>query len=107
MALVFRTPPLAPEPDRLPTERLAEMRRALEEVGLTLSGGPTVCERLQELRGMYEPFVFAMSRFLLFQLPPIMPTRPTVDNWQTSAWMRRVPGIAGLRAPEATDEHFV
>jgi hypothetical protein len=107
MALVFNTPPLAPDPDRLSPERFNSLRTALREAGLKIADGPACAERLAELRGMYEPFVNAMSRFLLFNLPPIMPEKPAVDNWQTSAWMRRVPGIAGLRAArDLKDDHF-
>jgi Ion channel len=108
MALVFNTPPQAPDPDRLPPERFDELRTALQAAGLKVAEGGAVIERLAELRGMYEPFVAAMARFLLFNLPPIVAEKPAVDNWQTSAWMRRVPGIAGLRAArDLKDDHFV
>ena len=52
--------------------------------------------RLAELRGMYEPFVNALSRFLLLPLPPVLPDGEPVDNWQTSAWMRRTKGFGQL-----------
>ncbi len=29
-----------------------------------------------------------------------------VDNWQTSAWMRRAPGLSQLSMPDRHDEHF-
>lgn len=106
MALVFHTPPLKTEPDRLPPERFAELRAELQAAGLKMAEGPAVCEHLEELRGMYEPFVAAMAQFLLFRLPPIMPSEPGVDNWQTSAWMRRVPGFGHLRSPDTRDDHF-
>jgi hypothetical protein len=47
-----------------------------------------------------------MARFLLFRLPAILPSQPAVDNWQTSAWMRRVPGFGHLRSPDTSDDHF-
>ena len=31
----------------------------------------------------------ALAVFLLIELPPVNPDRAPVDNWQTSAWMRR------------------
>jgi hypothetical protein len=61
-------------------------------------------EKLSQLREMYEPFLYGLSRHFLFALPPIVSDKPTVDNWQTSAWMKRIPGIGGL--PAVDDEHF-
>jgi hypothetical protein len=46
------------------------------------------------------------GRHFFFTLPPIVPDRAVVDNWQTSAWMRRVRGIGRLPATEGRDEHF-
>jgi len=106
LALVFRTPPLPPDPERLPAERLAQLRQLLREAGLEVRDGPAVDKKLAELRGMYEPFVNALARRFLFALPPVLPERATVDNWQTSAWTRRTAGIGGLRAAEAGDDHF-
>ena len=61
--------------------------------------------RLAELRGMYEPFVRALSQRFLMPLPPVMAEGDPVDNWQTSAWMRRARGIGQLRAAEPGDDH--
>ncbi len=61
--------------------------------------------RLAELRGMYEPFVQALSLRFLMPLPPVMVEGEPVDNWQTSAWMRRTRGIGQLRAAEPGDDH--
>jgi hypothetical protein len=54
---------------------------------------------------MYEPFVSALSRHFLLDLPPVLPNSPPVDNWQTSAWMRRTGGIGALTPPEPGDDH--
>jgi hypothetical protein len=107
MALVFQTPPLAPDPERLPCERFNEMQKTLEAAGIEFAE-EAVCEgRLLELREMYEPFVNAIAQFLAFSLPPVVPDKPAVDNWQTSAWTRRTPGIGGLPTPAgAEDDHF-
>jgi voltage-gated potassium channel Kch len=106
LALVFRTPPLAPVPDRLADSRLAQLREVLRAAGLVLHEDPAVNAKLTELRAMYEPYVNALAHFLLFTLPPILPARPPVDNWQTSRWMRRAPGIGKLPQLDATDRHF-
>ncbi|HEV3262709.1 MAG TPA: ion channel [Gemmataceae bacterium] len=106
LALVFRTPPQPPEPDRLQGDQCLRLREMLREAGLTMREGATIDQKLAELRGMYEPFVNGLSRFLLFALPPIVPEKAVVDNWQTSAWTRRTPGIGRLPALDAGDEHF-
>jgi hypothetical protein len=104
LALVFQVAPLAPEPDRLPADRWLRLQALLRAEDLPLREGPAVSEKLTELRGLYEPFVNALARRLLFALPPIIPEKPAVDNWQTTAWARRAPGIGQL--PADGDEHF-
>ena len=61
--------------------------------------------RLRELRGMYEPFVTALSVRFLLPLPPFLPDGEPVDNWQTSAWMRRTKGFHQLTGDDAVDDH--
>ena len=41
---------------------------------------------------------------MLLNLPPMATDKPTIDNWQTSAWMKRLPGFDKL--PVADDDHF-
>jgi hypothetical protein len=105
LALVFKRPPVAPDPDRLPPERLLQLRELLRAAGLSLQDGPAAEQRLTELRAMYEPFVNALALQFLYALPPIVPAKPPVDNWQTSAWTRRTPGIDRLSVGRG-DEHF-
>jgi Ion channel len=104
LALVFQVPPLPPEPDRLPAEQWHQLRKQLVVGGLPLRDEPVVTAKLEELRGLYEPFVNALAHRLLFALPPIVPAKSAVDNWQTTAWTRRAPGIGKL--PADGDEHF-
>jgi hypothetical protein len=105
LALVFDTPPVSPEPDRLPPDRLERLRAQLAQAGLVLGQDPGADTKLAKLRGMYEPFVNALAQHFLFALPPILHDKATVDNWQTSAWMRRTPGLRSLPLPEG-DDHF-
>jgi hypothetical protein len=37
-----------------------------------------------ELRGMYEPFIFALSTHFLLALPPWVQESAIADNWQAS-----------------------
>jgi hypothetical protein len=106
LALVFQTPPRPPEPDRLPENDLTRLQQSLREAGLAVRDGPGVAKALAELRGLYEPFVNALADHFLFALPPFQPSAPPVDNWQTSAWMRRSPGLGGLPAAGGGDDHF-
>jgi hypothetical protein len=106
LALVFRTPPRPPAADRLPPERLTLLRRLLHEAGLTLRDGPTAEAKLTRLRALYEPFLASLADHFHLLLPAIFPEQPGVDNWQTSAWTRRSPGLSDLHAPDPADDHF-
>jgi hypothetical protein len=105
LGLVFHTPPLAPESNRLPPADFDRLRASLTAAGLPFRDGP-VAEALEELRGLYEPFVNALAAYFCLPLPPFQPDKPPVDNWQTSAWMKRSPGLEGLPAATAQDDHF-
>jgi hypothetical protein len=105
LALVFRTPPRPPA-ERLAPGRLSELRERLRTAGLVLADGAAVDAKLAELRKLYEPFVNALAHQLLFRLPPIVPEKPPVDNWQSTAWTARAPGIGKLLRDGGVDEHF-
>jgi hypothetical protein len=105
LAQVFQVSPIEPDPDRLPEDRLRQLREDLRSAGLDLQDGAAVDRKLVELRGMYEPFVYALSRHFLLALPPVLSDATPVDNWQTSAWMRRTSGIGKLVLVEAGDDH--
>lgn len=89
IAQVMRTSPervrvarsLTPEEFRRMTERLEENR-------IFLPNDEDTEKRLAELREMYEPYVFALSDWLLMPLPPWILPPDSIDNWKTSAWGR-------------------
>jgi hypothetical protein len=64
------------------------MRAALAAAGLELAEGDAVDERLAAARRMYEPYVAALSRFLVQPLPAWYYETPRRDNWQSSPWER-------------------
>jgi hypothetical protein len=105
LALVFSTPPLPPQPDRLPEAGFARLWTSLGGAGLPLRDGPAAAKALAELRRLYEPFVNALAAYFQFALPPFQPDKPPVDNWQTSPWTPRSPGLGSLPAAGA-DDHF-
>jgi hypothetical protein len=105
LAQAYYVRPVEPDPDRLPPERLGRLRAELAASGMELREGEAVDLKLTELRGMYEPFVCALARHFLLALPPVLSDTTPVDNWQTSAWMRRTSGIGRLSLPEPGDDH--
>lgn len=79
------------EPDpgcrvRLPDDDLARLRVLLEQVGAPLRPGMDADAKLTELRMLYEPYVFALSKRLLMELPPWLPGPDEVDAWRSSPW---------------------
>lgn len=72
--------------NRLPPEEFARLRVALAEVGIMLKDDAATEKRLEQLRGMYEPFVQGLSQRLLLAIPPWVRESGNVDDWQTSAW---------------------
>jgi hypothetical protein len=42
--------------------------------------------KLRELRLMYEPYVYSLSRYLHLTLPPWISDADRRDDWQTTAW---------------------
>jgi hypothetical protein len=105
LGLILQRPPMPPEPDRLPSADLELLLESFRGAGLPLRDGPGVAKVLTELRGLYEPFVNALAGYFLFTLPPFIPVKPPVDNWQTSPWMRPSPNLGSLSVVEE-DNHF-
>ena len=88
LANVFNTKPHHPSRDRLPKDELTRMRANLKTLGILLNDGDAATEKLNKLRGMYEPYVNALSKYLLMPLPAFEVSAKAADNWQTSAWER-------------------
>lgn len=86
LAQVFSTPPREPPEDRLPPAALARLHAALAGIDLPLADDPATNARLTEVRHTYEPYVAALSRYLLQPLPSWHYEHPHRDNWQASPW---------------------
>lgn len=71
---------------RLKPEELVQLRALLAAAGVPLREGVTADQKLEKLRGMYEPYVKALARDLLMPLPPWLPPPDVTDDWQTSVW---------------------
>ncbi len=85
LAQVYGTPPMMTT-KRLSKSDFARLRNELAANGIILHDGEDVEKKLAELRGMYEPFVAALSTHLIMALPTWMPESGRVDDWETSAW---------------------
>lgn len=107
LSLVFRTRPLELKQDRLPPERLADLRAILTANGLKLREGELADRKLAELRWMYEPYIHALATYFRTSVPPWVAAGSQVDNWQASMWERRGVGRKPAKPPESgKGEHF-
>jgi hypothetical protein len=104
LAQVLFTPPKPFDLDRLPPEKLDALRRFLASAGAPLRSGGHSDQKLNELRRFYEPYVNAMSEYLVLPVPDWLPADNAKDNWQTSAWEK----ARRVRPTEldALDEHL-
>jgi hypothetical protein len=106
LSQVFHAQPYSTDPDRLPPDELARLRAALAESGFKLREDEASTAKLNELRRMYEPYVYALSRYLYVTLPPWILEKKITDNWKTSAW-GKISGIASRNSAAAyADDHF-
>ncbi len=85
LAQTYGTPPNMTT-KRLSQADFAHLCSVLTENGIAVCDGPEVEQKLAELRGMYEPFVEALSKHLIMALPGWTPPADRVDDWETSAW---------------------
>jgi hypothetical protein len=106
LSQVFGVTPRVLPHDRLPAELLRHIRDVLAKHGLKLNDDAEADRRLADLRGMYEPYIYALAVYLNQSLPPWIPQKKGKDNWQTTAWGK----AAGLTEKEGVavhaDEHF-
>jgi hypothetical protein len=105
LAQIFGTAPTS-DHERLSAEQMGKLSDALAEAGWHLEPGRAPEQRLQELRAMYEPYVYPLGQYLSFTLPGWFPPGHR-DNWQTSAWGRISAGARDVSSVEARqDDHF-
>ena len=87
---------------------LKRLRASLIAAGYQLRESAEADEKLTKLRGMYEPYLNALSQYLYVDLPPWILAKEVTDNWKTSAWGR----ISGFAAADkgkdevTADEHI-
>lgn len=86
IAQIFSRAPTAMTVDRLPPAEFAKLKAELAQVNVTLGTDADACARLRETRDRYEPYAYALGRFLAMPLPPWSKPIGSKDNWMTSAW---------------------
>ncbi len=106
LSQVFGTPPKPLPHERLSAADLRRIRDTLAQHGLKLLDGEEADRKLEALRNMYEPYIYALATYLNQTLPPWIPQKKGKDNWQTTAWGEAA-GLTEKRATAAAiDDHF-
>jgi hypothetical protein len=77
--------------DRLPPAELMRLRSMLKSYGVVLADGAAADAKLAELRGLYEPYLYALSNALFMPLPAWLADADAVDNWQKTALVGTLP----------------
>ncbi len=85
---IFRRKPISHTHDRLPPPDMVRLRQILVEAGVPLIEGPEAEAHLLKLREMYEPYLTALSHFLLMELPAWLPADNLSENWRSTAWQQ-------------------
>jgi hypothetical protein len=112
LAQVIRTAYDPTQPDRLPSDELARLRKSLAERSVKLKEGPEFEEKLRHLRSLYEPYAQSFAQMLLITLPPWIHSEKKRDNWEAGPWDRAIQAkslvILGQASPpqQKADDHF-
>jgi hypothetical protein len=106
LSQVFGTAPKPLPHDRLPAQDLRQIRDILAQHGMKLHDGEEADSKLDTLRKMYEPYIYALANHLSQTLPPWIPLKKGKDNWQTTAWAQSAGLIDKKAATVVADDHF-
>jgi hypothetical protein len=90
---VFHKEPSTNMPERLSYESFLSIREALREHNLKLCPEDESWDKLQEMRRLYEPYVFTLSRHLRMDVAPWTHPAGVKDNWVTTKWRGRYANI--------------
>src|SRR6266496_59258 len=92
LAQVLNTTPIKGV-NRLSSTEFTWLQDMLAVSGIRLQEGTASEQKLAELRATYEPFVSALAHRIQVALPPWLPPKDALDDWQTSAWDDLFPSI--------------
>jgi hypothetical protein len=85
LCAVFRLPPTPPPVDRLPPSEEIRLESAVAQAGVRLAADDAATTKFRTLRALYEPYVYALSTFLVMPLPGWVPPESLRDTWHTMA----------------------
>jgi hypothetical protein len=85
LCAVFHLKPTPPPADRLPPSEEKRLESFLAAVDVRLRADEASVAKLRALRAMYEPYVQALSSFLIMPLPEWIPPEGAQDSWHTMA----------------------
>ncbi len=102
---VLLTKPEPVVPDRLTHGDFVRLCDTLAQSGARFRFTEAAEAHLAELRHLYEPYVNALARYLLLDIPSWFPPENAKDNWQTSAWEKAARRIRPSEL-DVLDEHF-
>jgi voltage-gated potassium channel Kch len=83
LCAIFGLKPMPPPVDRLTPPEQRRLESRLAEVGVRLGADEASVTKFVSLRATYEPYVQALSNFLLMPLPAWMPPEGVKDSWHT------------------------
>ncbi len=85
LCAVFRLKPTPPPVDRLPPSEEKRLENFVAAVGVRFRADEASVTKFRALRTMYEPYVQALSSFLIMPLPEWVPPEGVSDTWHTMA----------------------
>src|SRR3989442_1367286 len=85
LCAVFRLKPTPPPVDRLPPAEEQRLESFLAAVDVRFRADEASVATFRALRAMYEPYVQALSSFLIMPLPEWVPPEGMSDSWHTMA----------------------
>jgi hypothetical protein len=83
LCAVFGLEPTPPAVDRLPPAEEKRLEGFVAAVGVHFRTDETSVSKFKALRAMYEPYVQALSSFLIMPLPAWVPPEGAKDSWHT------------------------
>jgi hypothetical protein len=72
LAGAFRLKPMSPPTDRLPRIDFEKLFQAIADAGIEVGPLEETERKLTEYRGVYEPYIYALSEYLYMELPSWM-----------------------------------
>jgi Ion channel len=83
LCAIFRLEPVSPPVDRLPPAEEKRLQGFLVAAGVRMRTDEASVANFMTLRAMYEPYIQALSSFLLMPLPAWIPPEGAHDSWHT------------------------